>query len=103
MKGYIMDSKFLNLQSGLVCSYNSIESHDQVQSTNAGVRILYLPPYSPNLNPVEEAISKIKLGFDATEISTLQIIGFSTMSSSQWMLSPQRMPYHIFIMLGITD
>jgi len=25
-----------------------------------GVRIIYLPPYSPDLNPIEEAISKIK-------------------------------------------
>ena len=25
-----------------------------------GVRIEYLPPYSPNLNPIEEAFSKIK-------------------------------------------
>jgi transposase len=26
----------------------------------AGVRIEYLPPYSPDLNPIEEAFSKIK-------------------------------------------
>jgi len=25
-----------------------------------GVRIVFLPPYSPDLNPIEEAISKIK-------------------------------------------
>ena len=25
-----------------------------------GVRIKYLPPYSPDLNPIEEAFSKIK-------------------------------------------
>jgi len=25
-----------------------------------GVRIEYLPPYSPDLNPIEEAFSKIK-------------------------------------------
>jgi transposase len=25
-----------------------------------GVRLLYLPPYSPDLNPIEEAFSKIK-------------------------------------------
>jgi hypothetical protein len=25
-----------------------------------GVRIIFLPPYSPDLNPIEEAISKIK-------------------------------------------
>ena len=26
----------------------------------SGVRIEYLPPYSPDLNPIEEAFSKIK-------------------------------------------
>jgi transposase len=26
----------------------------------AGVRVEYLPPYSPDLNPIEEAFSKIK-------------------------------------------
>jgi hypothetical protein len=26
----------------------------------SGVRIIFLPPYSPDLNPIEEAISKIK-------------------------------------------
>ena len=25
-----------------------------------GVRLIYLPPYSPDLNPIEEAFSKIK-------------------------------------------
>jgi hypothetical protein len=27
---------------------------------NTGVRIEYLPPYSPDLNPIEEAFSKVK-------------------------------------------
>ena len=27
---------------------------------NSGVRLEYLPPYSPDLNPIEEAFSKIK-------------------------------------------
>ena len=26
----------------------------------AGYELLYLPPYSPDLNPIEEAFSKIK-------------------------------------------
>jgi transposase len=26
----------------------------------AGVRVEYLPPYSPDLNPIEEAFSKVK-------------------------------------------
>lgn len=26
----------------------------------SGVRVIYLPPYSPDLNPIEEAFSQIK-------------------------------------------
>jgi transposase len=29
--------------------------------TTSGVRIEFLPPYTPDLNPIEEACSKIKL------------------------------------------
>jgi transposase len=28
--------------------------------TNAGVRLLYLPPYSPDLNPIEEFFAELK-------------------------------------------
>ena len=28
--------------------------------TNAGVLLLWLPPYSPDLNPIEEAFSSVK-------------------------------------------
>jgi transposase len=27
---------------------------------NTGARVVYLPPYSPDFNPIEECISKIK-------------------------------------------
>ena len=27
---------------------------------NAGCELLYLPPYSPDLNPIEEAVSGVK-------------------------------------------
>jgi hypothetical protein len=31
-----------------------------ITSLSLGVRIEYLPPYSPDLNPIEESFSKIK-------------------------------------------
>jgi transposase len=36
-------------------------SRSHTISMLTGVRIIFLPPYSPNLNPIEEAISKIKV------------------------------------------
>lgn len=35
-------------------------SRDALMSPLPGVRLEYLPPYLPNLNPIEEAFSKIK-------------------------------------------
>jgi hypothetical protein len=32
----------------------------QIAGTSIGVHVKYLPPYSPDLNPIEEAFSKIK-------------------------------------------
>lgn len=36
---------------------SSVSFYDLRQT---GVRLLYLPPYSPDFNPIEEAFSKIK-------------------------------------------
>jgi hypothetical protein len=33
----------------------------------AGVKLLYLPPYSPDLNPIEEFFSELKAFEDAPE------------------------------------
>jgi transposase len=54
-----MAMKFLLLLITLVRIYDG----DMIQVTltiSSGVRIEYLPPYSPDLNPIEEAFSKIK-------------------------------------------
>lgn len=39
-----------------ICILCNIGTH----SLNLGVRVEYLPPYSPDLNPIEECFSKIK-------------------------------------------
>jgi len=54
-----MVMKFLLLLIALVRIYDG----DMIQVTltiSSGVRVEYLPPYSPDLNPIEEAFSKIK-------------------------------------------
>lgn len=40
-----------------------------------GCRVLYLPPYSPDLNPIENAISKIKAALKHLAARTVQILG----------------------------
>jgi transposase len=41
------------------CSIHHIEEANQLLQ-DAGIVAIYLPPYSPDLNPIEEALSKVK-------------------------------------------
>jgi transposase len=41
----------------------------------AGARLLYLPPYSPDSNPIENAFAKLKTLLRATAARTIQISG----------------------------
>jgi transposase len=52
------------LQPGDIIILDNLSSHkvDGVQQavTLAGARVLYLPPYSPDLNPIEKLFSKLR-------------------------------------------
>lgn len=39
-----------------------------------GARVLYLPPYSPDMNPIEKAWSKLKQGLRATAARTVEAL-----------------------------
>ena len=51
-----------NPRSVVIMDNCSIHHVDFVEQTfaDAGVLLLFLPPYSPDLNPIEEAFSKVK-------------------------------------------
>ena len=53
-----------SLRSGDIVVMDNLSSHKSAavrhQIEAAGARLLYLPPYSPDLNPIEPAFSKIK-------------------------------------------
>ena len=52
------------LQPGDVVVMDNLSSHKvqgvREQIEEAGARVLYLPPYSPDLNPIEKAWAKLK-------------------------------------------
>jgi len=52
------------LKSGDIVIMDNLGSHkgDAVRSAikAAGARLLFLPPYSPDLNPIEQVFSKLK-------------------------------------------
>ena len=58
MPAFITEMRFWHLQSALVIFLITLQHLSLIAFI--GVRIEYLPPYSPDLNPIEEAFSKIK-------------------------------------------
>lgn len=63
------------LQSGDVVVADNLSSHKNAKAEKmikaAGCRVLFLPPYSPDLNPIEEMWSKVKAYLREAEARTL--------------------------------
>ena len=53
-----------SLKSGQIVVLDNLAAHKSEKVTELvqarGCELLYLPPYSPDLNPIEEAFSKVK-------------------------------------------
>jgi transposase len=63
-EAYLEQILLPKLRPGLVIVMDNLSAHksERVRELieDAGCELLYLPPYSPDLNPIEEAFSKIK-------------------------------------------
>jgi len=63
-EGYLREVLVPALREGDVVVMDNLSVHksERVRELieGAGARLLYLPPYSPDFNPIEEAFSKIK-------------------------------------------
>src|SRR5262249_51287825 len=63
------------LRPGMVVVMDNLPCHkvDGVERAieRAGCRVLYLPPYSPDLNPIENAFAKLKAGLRGWAARTL--------------------------------
>jgi len=61
---FVRDGLVPNLKPGQVLVLDNLPAHKSPKIDalieSAGARVLRLPPYSPDLNPIEMAISKIK-------------------------------------------
>lgn len=65
MEGYLREMLVPALGEGDVVVMDNLSVHKKSERVRemiegAGAEILYLPPYSPDFNPIEEAFSKIK-------------------------------------------
>jgi putative transposase len=61
---YVQQILAPTLRSGDIVIMDNLGSHksDSIRKTimAAGARLIFLPPYSPDLNPIEQAFSKLK-------------------------------------------
>lgn len=66
------------LQPGAIVIWDNLGVHDDVEVRRAirarGARLRFLPPYSPDLNPIEHAWSKAKRIFRAIRASTFDAL-----------------------------
>jgi transposase len=63
-EGYLREMLVPTLEEGDVVVMDNLSAHKgewvREMIEGAGAEVLYLPPYSPDFNPIEEAFSKIK-------------------------------------------
>lgn len=63
-RAYLEQCLVPTLQPGDIVVMDNLSSHksDEVRQIieRAGARLLYLPPYSPDFNPIEQAFAKLK-------------------------------------------
>ena len=72
------------LRPGDIVVMDNLSSHKGVRTPqlirSAGADLVYLPPYSPDLNPIELAFSKIKQALRSLSLRTVDAL-WSTMQS----------------------
>ena len=49
-----------------------------------GARLLYLPPYSPDFNPIELAFSKLKTGLRTAQARTREALEATIQAATEW-------------------
>lgn len=75
---YVQQVLVPTLRAGDIVVLDNLSSHKRVAAvraiTGAGCAVVYLPPYSPDLNPIELAFAKIKARLRAAELRTIDAI-----------------------------
>jgi transposase len=73
---YVRQQLVPTLQVGDVVVMDNLSSHKRLGVREAieavGAKLLYLPPYSPDLNPIENAFSKLKWLIKSAEERTAE-------------------------------
>jgi transposase len=77
-RAYVQEVLCPTLRAGDIVVADNLSAHKaagvQAAITATGARLLYLPPYSPDLNPIEPCWSKIKTFLRAAKARTRQAL-----------------------------
>ena len=72
---YVRQVLVPTLRAGDIVVMDNLASHKRVAAVraiaDAGCSVVYLPPYSPDLNPIELAFAKVKARLRAAELRTI--------------------------------
>ena len=76
--GYVENCLAPALEPGDILMMDNLAAHKSARITqaveDAGCRLVYLPPYSPDLNPIENMWSKVKAGMRKTAARTFDAV-----------------------------
>ena len=76
--GYVEDCLVPELEPGDILIMDNLPAHKSVRITKAfevaGCILVYLPPYSPDLNPIENMWSKVKASLRKTAARTFDAV-----------------------------
>ena len=94
---YIRQELAPRLRPGDILVMDNLSTHkvkaavDAVRAVDASV--LYLPPYSPDLNPIEQVFSKIKTALRRRELRTITALENAFGESLDWITPTDALHY----------
>lgn len=95
---YVRQELAPQLQSGDILVLDNLQTHKVAGVEEAlwsrGVRVLYLPPYSPDLNPIEQVFSKIKTELRRRELRTIPELEDAFGESLDWITRNEARNYY---------
>ena len=65
-------------------SVHKVDGLEQVVK-KYGARLRYLPPYSPDFNPIEWAFSNLKTGLRKAQARTRDVLGEAIRTVAEWL------------------
>ena len=85
---YVRQELAPSLRSGDILAMDNLPTHKVKAAVEAvravGARVLYLPPYSPDFNPIEQVFSKVKNELRRRELRTVDALENAFGESLDW-------------------